>query len=169
MGYVYWTYYLDKKNWFLGMSGQKVSLKMTLSWSLIITLITGIPNTFMFRLNMCLKITLCCSLIITLITMILDTFMFRLNMFLKIALVFRTSSLPTEWWRWQPDLQWNQKLAPSSWRPPSWWPGWPKHSWSGWGPQWSQRRIHCIHLDSQPCHCQVNIKTIKIGHITTLQ
>ena len=49
-------------------------LKIAPIRELIITLITRIFDTFMFRLNMCLKVTLFCSLIITLITRILDTF-----------------------------------------------------------------------------------------------
>ena len=55
---------------------------------MIITLITGILDTFMFRLNVSLKITLVGSLIITLTTRILDSFMFMLNMFLKIFPLF---------------------------------------------------------------------------------
>merc|ERR1711978_846463 len=73
--------HLGRGRWYTFMFILNMSLKMTLCCSLIITLITRIPDTFMFRLNMCLKITLCCSLIITLITRILDTFMFRSVMF----------------------------------------------------------------------------------------
>ena len=57
-----------------------VTLKTTLLCSLIITLITRILDTFMFRLNMFLKTTLLCSLIITLITRILDSLVFRSEM-----------------------------------------------------------------------------------------
>ena len=62
-------------------------LEMTFPCKLLITLITRILDTFMFRLNMFLKTTHCCSLIIThQITRILDTFMNRLKMCFKITL-----------------------------------------------------------------------------------
>ena len=61
-------------------------LAMTFPCKLLITLITRILDTFMFRLNMFLKTTHCCSLIITQITRILDTFMNRLKMCFKINL-----------------------------------------------------------------------------------
>ena len=55
-----------------------VTLKTHLHCSLIITLITRILDTFMFRLHMCLKTTLCYSLIITLIARIVNTCMSKL-------------------------------------------------------------------------------------------
>ena len=64
-----------------------VMIKMTLLGSLMIALITRIPNTFMYRSNMSLEMTLVCCSIITLITRILDTFMHRLNMSQKITLL----------------------------------------------------------------------------------
>ena len=54
----------------------KMSAQATLLCSLIVTLITGILDTFMFRLNMSCQIYLICVLLVTLITRILDTFMY---------------------------------------------------------------------------------------------
>ena len=48
--------------------------------SLIVTMITSILNTFMFRLNMSCHIIMSCKLLVTLITSILGTFMSGLNM-----------------------------------------------------------------------------------------
>ena len=48
--------------------GLNVFLKMTLIWSLIITIIARIIDTFLFRLNVFQKMTLIWSLIITIIT-----------------------------------------------------------------------------------------------------
>ena len=58
------------------MSSINVSFKMTLLWSLVVTLITSILYTFVFRLYVFTKSTLICKLRVTLITSILDTFMF---------------------------------------------------------------------------------------------
>ena len=54
----------------LNMSGQA-----TLCCSLIVTLVTSILDTFMFRLNMSRQMTLLRSLIVTVITIKFDTFM----------------------------------------------------------------------------------------------
>ena len=51
-------------------------IKIMMVSSFIVTLITGILDTFMFALNMFSEITLVSSLIVTLVTSILDTFMF---------------------------------------------------------------------------------------------
>ena len=59
----------------LQMFSLYMSCQMTLLCSLIVTLITSIFDTFMYRLNMFCQTTLLCSLIVTLITIILDTIM----------------------------------------------------------------------------------------------
>ena len=54
---------------------------------LIITVVTLKNSVTVLCCYVILKIALCCSFIITLITGILDTFMFRLNMCLKMTLI----------------------------------------------------------------------------------
>ena len=49
-----------------------MNLEITLCCSFVITLITWILDTLMFRPNMSLKMTLVCSLIITMMTRILE-------------------------------------------------------------------------------------------------
>ena len=63
-----------------------MACQITLLCSLIVTLITSIPDTFMHRLNMSCQTTLLCKLLVTLVTSILDTFMYRLNMLCQITL-----------------------------------------------------------------------------------
>ena len=74
-------------------------LEMTFPCKLLITLITRILDTFMFRMNMFLKTTYSYSLIITQITRILDTTMVSvrfsvkdIQMFLMIVLLFEIFS-----------------------------------------------------------------------------
>ena len=69
-----------------GMSCSLVTVIVLSPLGLIITVVTLQNIITVFCRNVTLKITLFCSLIITLITRILDTFMYRLNMFLKTAL-----------------------------------------------------------------------------------
>ena len=63
-----------------------VSLKIVLSCSLIITLITRIFDKFVFGLNMSLEMSVLRCLEIAVITGILLTFMLRLDMSSKIPL-----------------------------------------------------------------------------------
>ena len=64
-----------------------MSLKISFLSRIIITLITGITNTFMNRLDMFLKMRLCCSFILTVVARIADTLMFGFFMFHKMPLL----------------------------------------------------------------------------------
>ena len=75
------------------MSGQSARL-----FKMLVTLTTSILlNSFMKSLDMPGQTTLCCSLVVTLITSIFDTFMYRLNIQLariRMALSFSSISQP---------------------------------------------------------------------------
>ena len=57
-----------------------MNCQITLGCKFLVTLITRILHTFMYRLNMICQMILSCSLIVTLITSILNTSMYRSNM-----------------------------------------------------------------------------------------
>ena len=60
-------------------------LQITFTSKNIITLFTGISNTFMFIFNVFPQITCCSGKVFTLVTGISDTFMFIFNMFPQIT------------------------------------------------------------------------------------
>ena len=67
------------------MSGSLVFVKLLFPLGLIITVVTLQDSVTVLCCYVTLKTTLCCSFIITLITRVLETFMFRQNMCMKIA------------------------------------------------------------------------------------